>query len=53
MGGRVRDWWIFNIPEEKRLNHRIEIIGGVREIEIADMMKLFFQKIRKGKERIN
>jgi len=44
---------IFNIPVERRLNHRIEVIGGVRETEIAEMMKLFFQQVRDGKEKIN
>ena len=37
---------IFNIPSEKKLNHRIEIIGGIMEIEIAELMKLFFKRVR-------
>jgi len=44
---------IFNIPEEKRLNHRIELIGGVREAEIADMMRTFFQQVREQKGGVN
>ena len=44
---------IFNIPEEKRLNHRIELIGGVRETEIADMMRIFFREVRKQKGGVN
>ena len=44
---------IFNIPAESRLNHRIEIIGGIREAEIAEMMQLFFKEIRKNKNRLN
>ena len=44
---------IFNIPEEKRLNHRIELIGGVRETEVADMMRIFFREIRKQKGGVN
>ena len=44
---------IFEIPSEKKLNHQIEIIGGVREAEVSQMMKLFFQQIRKEKRRIN
>ncbi len=44
---------IFSIPTEKRLNHRIELIGGVREAEITEMMRLFFQQVRNGKEKIN
>jgi tRNA(adenine34) deaminase len=44
---------IFNITEEKRLNHRIELIGGVREAEIADMMRTFFRLVRKQKGGLN
>ena len=38
---------IFNIPEEERLNHRIDIIGGVMEKECGEIMTEFFNKIRK------
>ena len=44
---------IFNIPDDKRLNHRIELVGGIREPEIAEMMQAFFRKIRGKKEGIN
>jgi len=44
---------IFDIPAERKLNHQIEVVSGVREVEIADMMKLFFQQVRKKKTRIN
>ena len=38
---------IFNIPEEEKLNHRMEIIGGVMEKECGEIMSEFFKKIRK------
>ncbi|UCC45886.1 MAG: nucleoside deaminase [Candidatus Zixiibacteriota bacterium] len=44
---------IFTIPQEDRLNHRIELIGGVREEEIAAMMKAFFQQARDRKGKVN
>jgi len=44
---------IFEIPTEKRLNHRIEIISGVMESESRELMTLFFREIRKRKEKIN
>lgn len=44
---------IFAIPSERKLNHRIEIVGGVMEAEIATMMKQFFRKQREGKEKVN
>ena len=44
---------IFNIPEEKKLNHQIEIVSGIMEDEVAALMKHFFSEIRKRKDRIN
>ena len=44
---------IFNIPTEERLNHRIEVVSGIIEEEVAELMKLFFQQVRENKERIN
>ena len=37
---------IFNIPEEPRLNHRIEIIGGVMEEECRELLRRFFEQRR-------
>ena len=44
---------IFAIPTERQLNHRIEVIGGVMEAEIASMMRRFFRERRNGKEKVN
>lgn len=44
---------IFSIPTETKLNHQIEIVSGIREDEVAAMMKQFFIEVRKKKERIN
>lgn len=44
---------LMNVPVDPRLNHRCEIIGGVREEEIAAMMRQFFQQVRKGKDKVN
>jgi len=44
---------IIDIPSEKRFNHRIEVVGGVREDEVAALMKLFFQQLRDDKQRVN
>ena len=44
---------ILNIPGEKKLNHNIEIVSGVREEEIAQLMKLFFKEVRKNKRKVN
>ncbi|PKK82006.1 MAG: tRNA-specific adenosine deaminase [candidate division Zixibacteria bacterium HGW-Zixibacteria-1] len=44
---------IFDIPTEKRLNHRIEIISGVMQKETAELMQQFFRRIRLNKENPN
>lgn len=44
---------VFDVPSEKRLNHQIELVGGVMEAEIAALMKRFFGQVRSRKERIN
>ncbi|MEW5796653.1 MAG: tRNA adenosine(34) deaminase TadA [Candidatus Zixiibacteriota bacterium] len=44
---------IFDIPTDRKLNHRIEIVGGVMEAEIATLMQRFFREVRDGKERVN
>lgn len=45
---------IFDIPSEKKLNHRIEVVSGVMEAEVSAMLKQFFKEIRESKkERIN
>lgn len=44
---------IVTIPTDIRLNHRCEVIGGVREPEIAELMRKFFQHVRKNKNKVN
>ena len=44
---------IFNVPTEKKLNHRIEVVSGILSDEISEMMKQFFKQIRMQKDRIN
>ncbi|HEC77898.1 MAG TPA: tRNA adenosine(34) deaminase TadA [candidate division WOR-3 bacterium] len=38
---------IFNVVQEKRLNHRIEIVEGVLQRQAAALIREFFQKRRK------
>ena len=45
--------YIFNVPTEKKLNHRIEVVSGILSDEISEMMKQFFKQIRMQKDRIN
>jgi tRNA(adenine34) deaminase len=37
---------VLNIPEEKRLNHRIEVIGGLLEQESRELLQGFFKGLR-------
>ena len=37
---------LYNLPEDERLNHRIEIIGGVMEEECSELMRIFFRGMR-------
>jgi tRNA(adenine34) deaminase len=41
---------VLNIPEEKRLNHRIEVIGGLLEEESRELLQGFFKGLREKAE---
>lgn len=38
----------YNIVQDNRLNHRVELIRGILEEQSSLMLKEFFEKIRKG-----
>lgn len=37
---------LYNVAQDKRLNHQIEVAGGVMETECAQLLKDFFKKKR-------
>ncbi len=37
---------IFNIVQDPRLNHQVEVIPGVREFECASLIQQFFESVR-------
>ena len=39
-------WSLFNIPQDERLNHRIDLVAGVREDECAALLEDFFRSRR-------
>jgi len=41
---------VLNIPEEKRLNHRIEVIGGLLEEESRALLQGFFRGLREKED---
>jgi len=37
---------IFDLPVERRLNHHVEVIGGVSEQESQELLRAFFRNLR-------
>ena len=37
---------LFNIVQDERLNHRVEVVGGISEAKCSDILKEFFSKVR-------
>jgi tRNA(adenine34) deaminase len=37
---------VFNLPSERRLNHRVTVCGGILERECQDLMQTFFRGLR-------
>ncbi len=37
---------VFNLPNERRLNHRVTVCGGILERECQDLMQTFFRGLR-------
>jgi tRNA(adenine34) deaminase len=35
-------WSLYNIPQDARLNHRCDVVGGVRAEESAALLEQFF-----------
>jgi tRNA(adenine34) deaminase len=39
-------WSLYNIPQDRRLNHRVELVEGVRAEECAALLAEFFGELR-------
>ncbi len=39
---------LYQLVSDPRLNHRVEVRGGVRELECANELKTFFAELRRG-----
>ena len=37
---------VFNLPDERRLNHRVEVVGGILEQESQELIQAFFRQLR-------
>ncbi len=40
-------WSLYNIPQDERLNHRCELVAGVRADEAAELLGSFFDRRRR------
>ena len=38
---------LMNLVQDARLNHQVELVGGVLEAECGDLLKVFFQEMRR------
>jgi tRNA(adenine34) deaminase len=41
---------VFNLADNKKLNHRIKLTGGVLESECSSLLKKFFEEKRNGRK---
>jgi tRNA(adenine34) deaminase len=39
---------VFNLPDERRLNHRVQVVGGLLEHESQELIQTFFRRLREG-----
>lgn len=37
---------VFNLPDERRLNHQVQVVGGIMEQESQELMQKFFRRLR-------
>lgn len=37
---------VFNLPDERRLNHRVEVVEGLLERESQELLQTFFRQLR-------
>lgn len=41
-------WSLYNIPQDRRLNHRVELTDGVLAAESRELLEAFFKEARLG-----
>lgn len=41
-------WSLYNIPQDRRLNHRVELTDGVLAAESRELLETFFKEARLG-----
>ena len=43
-------WSLYNIPQDRRLNHQLDLVSGVLEDECAALLSDFFSGLRSGRD---
>ena len=43
---------VLNIPQDPRLNHRVDIIKGIEEERSTLLLRSFFEELRKEKRKV-
>ncbi|NUM79657.1 nucleoside deaminase [bacterium] len=44
---------LYNIVQDERLNHRVELVTGIMETKCSEILKDFFSKLRQKNNRMN
>lgn len=44
---------LHHLLQDKRFNHQVPVIGGIRESESETLLKSFFQRLRSGETNLN
>jgi tRNA(adenine34) deaminase len=44
---------LFDLADDPRLNHRVEVVGGICEPECRELMQSFFRSRRRGTENLD
>ena len=44
---------LYNIPQDTRLNHQVNIVRGIREEDCGDLLREFFRSLRKKKKKLS
>lgn len=44
---------VFNLVQDPRLNHQVEVVGGVKDFECAALITEFFESIREKRKKNN
>ncbi len=44
---------LYNIPRDERLNHRVNVVGGMLEAECGGILSEFFKRLRQKDQKID